>query len=141
MKLTDFLERLEELEKLATKGRWFFNGYSAVGTSINDDDNLFSHHDVIAGDTGTKQATADCAFVAESRNALPLLLKIIRRQNEVLESVSSLGCRGGVMHTEIDYWTLRIKEDPNNVAATMAADTVMCRAAISDIQTILENVE
>ena len=80
MKIIDdaTLQRLEELEKRATKGPWFHNTENLY--------EVFSEVDPISDgrEVLVAQLEADAGYIAASRNALPLLLDSVRRLKEAL---------------------------------------------------------
>jgi hypothetical protein len=73
------LERLSELEKRATAGRWYWNSYSAIFTiefDPEDERAVVGHVRVLSGDTAAKPD--DAAFIVDARNAFPHLLAVAR---------------------------------------------------------------
>lgn len=89
--------KARELIAATTPGPWIFNGYSAIHAQyhtlydFDDGDHLgpiLSHLDIMCGDTGTKQAMADCGFVCAARTMLPDALDNIERYQEALRDAN-----------------------------------------------------
>lgn len=98
MNLPTFLRRLEELEKAATPGPWieredldYYQGGTYLGIGGYD----YKDGSKVPGSAyfetnvcRIESSDSDKEFIAESRNALPLLIRIIRIQQEALQHFS-----------------------------------------------------
>ena len=81
--LDKLLARLRELEGKLPKGKWL-NAYpNACKLSPMPDHVWTTEKELIAKDL----VEAEAQFIAESRNALPVLLDIVARQKRALESI------------------------------------------------------
>lgn len=93
--LKALIERLEELESKATAGPWSCRGgiyvYSSDSMMVadNNDDEAVIRARGVGGGMSTVQQTDNITFVAAARNALPLLLQIVKVQGEALEKIAS----------------------------------------------------
>ena len=88
--LDKLLARLRELESKSTAGPWM----ESLGV-IKDQENVndicaIADKEFWSSDLTREQDESNAWFIAESRNALPVLLDIILKQNEVLEYYSLL---------------------------------------------------
>ncbi len=96
MSLSDFLTRLKELEAKATGGKWStvsslpnYAVASETSDVVTASGREYRIHR-IDKKHGTSKENAD--LIAESRNALPTLLKIIEIQNAAMEAFRAEWC-------------------------------------------------
>ena len=88
--LDKLLARLRELESKSTAGPWM----ESLGV-IKDQENVndicaIADKEFWSSDLTREQDESNAWFIAESRNALPVLLDIVARQNEALDFYSWL---------------------------------------------------
>lgn len=118
MKIIDTatLQRLEELEKRATKGPWEEGDCHAAAITGQDgavvigvgDDGACGDPDCCGSPTYyTTADDADIALTVESRNALPLLLDSVRRLKEALAIAMAWVDVGGPSEAEQDMARIR----------------------------------
>lgn len=90
--LETLLSRLEELERGAVSKPWT-SDYSDEKGFVDADGALIgttSDSEFFSSDLAHEQDLFHAKFIAESRNALPILLKIIRKQQEALKQIEEL---------------------------------------------------
>lgn len=89
--LTEFLSQLEELDKNATVAPWVAGTYGVP--------NVVHNYFIEISDFSDQRLLKkeDAALIAQTRNALGTLLKIIRLQSEALESSCMCGEFGYIL--------------------------------------------
>lgn len=87
MTLTDWLSELERVEKAATKGPWTRNRtYQHTDPICRFGGGLWAIYPPLDSEVSDSK---DSALIAQSRNALPKLLAIVRVQQEALKFYST----------------------------------------------------
>lgn len=83
MSLLQTIERLEKLEKGATKGPWFVHGEDVCYGIEGDSSETFTIEDACNFEENN-------AFIAESRNAMPELIAALRKAHNLIVDVARL---------------------------------------------------